>query len=82
MSIMEKKISIPLCILLCIFKAVPFTDTLHVSLHLWTLMQMVQLFINMGLKYPQSVSVGDTFFKVPISSVNKNFAVEFAGKQD
>ena len=64
---MEKK-SIPLCILLCIFEAVPFTDTLHVSLHLQTLMQMVQLFINLVLKYPQSVSAGDTFFKVPISA--------------
>lgn len=67
MSIKEKK-SIPLCILLCIFEAFPFTDTLHVSLHSQTLMQMVQLFINLVLKYPQSVSAGDTFFKVPISA--------------
>lgn len=38
------------------------------SLQSQTLMQMVQLFINLVLKYPQSVSAGDTFFKVPISA--------------
>lgn len=32
---------------------------------------MVQLFINLVLKYPQHVSAGDTFFKVPISAVSK-----------
>jgi len=31
-------------------------------------MQMVQLFINLIFKYPQSVSAGDTLFKVPISA--------------
>lgn len=32
---------------------------------------MVQLFINLVLKYPQHVSAGDTFFKVPISAQSK-----------
>lgn len=32
---------------------------------------MVQLFINLVLKYPQHVSAGDTFFKVPISAESK-----------
>lgn len=41
------------------------------SLHLQTLMQMVQLFINLVLKYPQHVSAGDTFFKIPISAESK-----------
>lgn len=75
---------IPLCILLGIFAAIPFADALHVSLRLWTLMQMAQLFINLVLKYPQSVPAGDTFFTVPpnFSTLNRNFAVEFAGELD
>lgn len=80
---MKKTYSIPLCILLCIFEAVPFTDTLHVSLHLQTLMQMVQLFINLVLKNSSECFSRRHSLQGPnFIRVNKNFAVEFAREQD
>lgn len=57
-----------MCILPCIFEAVPFTDTLHVSLHLQTLMQMVQLFINLVFKISSEHFSRRHFLQGPIST--------------